>query len=379
MRRIPSFDTTSTLVARALGISRQQLHAAFRPATEADLLGVIDLRRTELASEIWWDDAAYLKWRYHFGDPTRGRGDCWVFANDTGIILGIVGTEETELETPIGACSGLILMDILVRKDFRGTALGPWMNMALQARYDCTMAFGSNRNSRSMVNDQFTFQQVLRTYALYLRSNLVLRRRIDIPLLTSSGAFLSNVGLEIWRIMHQPKGTSAIRIEYVTNLDKLGPAVDTWPRPRDEIGRRRSRDFLNWRVCDNPRSRFEISIAWRGETIVAYLITQNIPQLEGSALHLIDWRTSELDQDTALRALVASAVVQAKRAQCTLVAASVLHEGSASMLRKMGFIARGNRISFAYSSKAPHPLHDLQGPRWHLTTLDGDVDSNNAT
>jgi hypothetical protein len=379
MRRIPSLDTTSKLVARILGIDKQQLHAAFRPATAADLPGVIELRRNELESQIWWDDAAYLKWRYRFGDDTRGRGDCWAMIDDAGIILGIVGTEETELEGPTGVCSGLFLMDILVRNDLRGTALGPWMNMALQARYDCTMAFGSNRNSRSIVNDQFTSQEVLRTYALYLSSNSLLRRRMDIPLLTTLGASLGNVWLEIWRLIHRPKGLSAIRIEHVANLDNLGPAIDTWRTPSNEIGRKRSRDFLNWRVCENPRSRFEISIAWRDETIVAYLITQTIPQFEGTALYLIDWRNSELDQDTALQALIASAVLQAKRAQCTLVAASVLHKDSESMLRKMGFIARTNRMSFAYSSKAPHPLHDLSAPRWHVTTLDGDVDSNVAT
>jgi len=375
MRRIPDFTRTTALVARALGLTPAQLISGFRPAGPADLDGVLALRQQEQGKQIWWDDAAFLQWRYHFGDPAQGRGEFWVVATSEGILAG-VGTEEVELGGAPGECRGQFLMDILVRSDLRGSALGPWMNMALQERYACVMVFGSNRNSSSMVAQQFAQQRHLQTYSLHLRCKDLLDRRLGSRALASLCAPVGDLALWGWRLAHRPRGLHGLRVSTVTHLDELGQDFAGWSPVENEVGRVRSRTFLEWRALSNPRSRLTVSVAWRGNRPIGYLVSQPVLARSGSHwLQLLDWNTAPDEHDGAYTALLADALRRAMAANCNAVRTSVLHARSERLLQKLGFVLRPNdSIPFVYSCKPTHPLLALQSPQWHVTYLDGDVD-----
>jgi len=379
MRRIPDFTRTTALVARGLGLTPAQLVSAFRPAGSADLEGVLALRQQEQGKQIWWDDAAFLQWRYHFGSSTQGRGEFWVVATPDGVLAG-VGTEEAELGGAAGECRAQFLMDILVRSDLRGSALGPWMNMALHEHYECVMVFGSNSNSNSMVTQQFAQQHRLHTYSLRLRCKDVLERRLGNGTLASLCAPFGDLALLGWRLAHRARGPGELLVSTVTGLDELGPDFARWTPPEDEVGRVRSREFLDWRALSNPRSRFTVSVAWRGDRPVGYLVSQFVPAKSGSQwLQLLDWNTAPDEHESALAALLTDAVQQAAAANCSALRTSVLHIRSERVLRKLGFVLRPDDAApFVYSCKPSHPLHALKSPQWHITHLDGDVDQPSA-
>lgn len=379
MRRIPDFTRTTALVARALGLTPTELLESFRPAGAADLDGVLALRQQELARQTWWDDATYLQWRYHFGNPTQGRGEFWVLATSAGILAG-VGSEEVELGGASGPCRAQFLMDILVRGDLRGSALGPWMNMALHEKYECVMVFGSNRNSNSMVTQQFAQQRHLQTYTLHLRCKDVLERRLGRGVLASLSAPLGDLALLAWRLAHRPRGLHGLRVSTVTHLDEFGPDFAGWAPVENEVRRVRSRQFLDWRALSNPRCSFAVSVAWRGNRVIGYLVSQIVLTAAGNRyLHLQDWNTAPDEHESALAALLRDALRRAAAENCSAVRTSVLHARSEQTLRKLGFVLRPNdSIPFVYSCKPTHPLSALESPQWHVNHLDGDVDQSCA-
>src|SRR5688500_9300514 len=86
-----TFDALLPYVGRALGMSERDLQASFRPATVADLQSVLTLRRA-VNAEMWWDDEAFVGWRYFGRRDHEGIVPYWIFARD-GAVLGACGLE----------------------------------------------------------------------------------------------------------------------------------------------------------------------------------------------------------------------------------------------------------------------------------------------
>lgn len=372
MRRIPDFARTTSLVARALRLTPAQLRASFRPARQDDLERVIQLRRSEF-KDIDWDDHAYLSWRYRFGRTDRGRGECWMLERGTDL-LGIVGSEEIELDGVCGRCRAVLLMDILVHEDARGIALGPWMNMALMAQYECVAVLGSNAHSNGMVSTQFAEQRFLRNYTHYLRCDSVIRRRLDIPIVTQLIAHAGNLALRCWNTLHKYRRSPVI-VRELQGFDELESLLAQWRPTKGHVGRVRSRDFLDWRVSRNPRARYEITGAWHRGRPCGYLIAQVSTSSGRRELRLVDWLIAPGDDGSALRSLIARAIDRAAAEALDVVTACLLHDESEALLRKSGFILRPrDRIPFVYQCRSPHPLLRHTSAPWCLTRLDGDLD-----
>jgi len=370
MRRVPDFTQTTSLVSRALRMSPAQLQASFRPAQEHDLQRVVALRRAEF-KDIGWDDLAYLRWRYRFGNA--GRGDCWLLERDEDV-LGIIGTEEVSLNGACGPCCAVFLMDILVRKDVRGIAIGPWMNMALIAQYECVAVMGSNDNSNSMVTGLFADKCSLRSYTFYLKCERTLRRHFNVPLATSFMAGIGDLALRGWRFRHAHR-VQPTQIKCIAALDELEPYLSQWRHTDGDSGRVRSGEFLDWRVVRNPRDRYRITATWRSGRPAAYLIVKEVATPHsGRELRLVDWLGAPDDDGTALRSLIVSAIDWGAANACNIVTTSLLHRQSEAMLRDLGFILRPkDTVPFVHTCRAPHPLRN-HSTGWYLTPLDGDVD-----
>lgn len=370
MRRIPDFHKTTSLVARALGLSAEQLSASFRPAGERDLPRVSALRQAEFKRSSA-DDTAYLAWRYRFGRPDRGAGECWLLERGDEV-LAVLGTEDVLLQHAGGEYKVTFLMDILVREDLRGVAIGPWMNMALTQHHECVCAIGSNRNSSGMVMALFQHLRWLRTYTFYLRCDYIVDRHIKAPALRALVAGLGNTALRLWRAAHS-RNDRSWRIAEIQRLEELGTALRSWEPPPGEIRRVRDLRFLSWRAFQHPKRKYRILGAWRDSTLVAYLIVQDATVYGQRALRLMDWLCAP-DQEGALSCLISTAVRQAAAGGCSLITSSLLHERTEATLKRLGFSMRSaEAISFAYRCRESHPLSELE-PSWCVTPLDGDID-----
>jgi ribosomal protein S18 acetylase RimI-like enzyme len=370
-RRLPDLKTTTSIVSRALGLSPDALQAAFRPAQRADLAAVVEFRRSQLDSVPGAAD--YLAWRYHFGQPDNGRGDLWLLERG-GEILAILGTENVRLTGTCGPCTAIFLMDILVREDLRGIAIGPWMNMVLQARHDCVAVFGSNRNSNSIVTGMFAEQRQMHTYTFYLSCSRIVRRRFGTSFISGSVAGVIDVALKGW-LLARMRADRAIRVERTTDSRELEPALSQWTYREGEMGRERSPAFLEWRTLRNPRSRYDLFGAWRGEQPVGYVVTRHRQDDSGRDLDIVDWHHDARDAGVP-RALLVAAVERAAVDHYDAVSVSVSNPRDEALLQQLGFIRRPLDVKpFVYAAREPHPLAHCASASWRVTTLDGDVDS----
>jgi hypothetical protein len=370
-RRIPDLRTTTSIVSRALGLSPDALRAAFRPAQQADLAAVLEFRRSQFDSVPGAAD--YLAWRYHFGQPDNGRGDLWLLERGQEI-LAILGTEKVRLTGACGPCTAIFLMDILVREDLRGIAIGPWMNMVLRARHDCVAVFGSNRNSNSIVTGMFAEQRQMRTYTFYLSCSRIVRRRFDMPFISGVVAGVIDVALKGWRFA-RVRADRAIRVERITHPRELEPALSQWTYREGGMGRERSPAFLEWRTLRNPRSRYDLFGAWRGEQPVGYVVTRHRQDDSGRDLDIVDWHHDACDTGVP-RALFVAAVERATVEGYDAVSVSVSNPRDEALLQQLGFIRRPLDVKpFVYTAREPHPLARCASASWRVTTLDGDVDS----
>ena len=123
-----SYERTTALVARALGISAVSLEEAFLAAGPEHLAQVVELRKRALNTPVSWDDRRYLAWRYHFGSTTTGGGDCFIVVRGAQVV-GMVGTERIEFLCDAETIPAQSTMDIAVHPDHEGTGLGAWMAM----------------------------------------------------------------------------------------------------------------------------------------------------------------------------------------------------------------------------------------------------------
>ncbi|MEQ1517384.1 MAG: hypothetical protein ABL931_12945, partial [Usitatibacteraceae bacterium] len=154
MRHTPSFESTTKLVARALGIEAEKLLMGVRVATLSDLSAIVAFRLRHIREQIRWDDTAYLKWRYGLGRDDFGLGDLWVFELGDRL-LGIVGAEDMGCFHAGQHMTGTRTMDILIDESVRHTGLGIWLNQAMFRKGAFTLAVGANENSIGTVKRLF--------------------------------------------------------------------------------------------------------------------------------------------------------------------------------------------------------------------------------
>ena len=89
---IPSFERTSGLVARGLGITPAELLANFREAGPQDVAGILALRESVTGKPVW-DDAKYVSWRYGLNAQRRAYARYRILLHKGQVIAGI-GAEE---------------------------------------------------------------------------------------------------------------------------------------------------------------------------------------------------------------------------------------------------------------------------------------------
>lgn len=314
-------EKTSRLVARALGLSPQALEEAFRPATPADLPGVLALRHRVLGEALSWDDARYVRWRYLPEAGGRGLATCWVCVRGEEV-LGMIGTEALQVSAGEARREVHAAMDLMVQPDLADSGLGVWINQTVCARLGCVLAIGSNPNSRSVLARTFETLPDRRSYTHPLHfAHFMAKRLSPRPLawLASRAADLLMVGLRGWRLWTPGAGLSMAQLTHMDDAvaADIEALLRSAQRP-DRVEVARDVATLAHRLLANPRTRCEVWLVRHGARPVGMVATRRVPIEEGR--HAVQVLDAVLDatrgpaaQRAVLRTLLAGVCARAYR------------------------------------------------------------------
>ena len=368
--RLPEHEKLGRLVARSLGLDATALQVGLTIALLADLPDIIALRRTQLHGG--WDDNAYLRWRYRLGRSTGGFGDLWcVRAEDQ--LVAIIGVEALRAELDGQMLAGGQVMDLLVRPEAQETGLGIWLNQAMLARYDFTLAVGANQNSAGIVRRMFEPLPPRLTFTHPLDLAPFVRRRWPVVAGLPLAMRVANGGLTLWRLAlrrHRPRD---LTLESTTQLD---PALAV-PATRDPASVRLQHDsaYLQQRLLNNPRRQLVMREARRNGAVVGLIAWSMEADDRGrSELHVIDWHH---DNDATLLGLLNDAVREAAARRCSCVRLTLQDSASQRVAARAGFLpSRDDEGRLCgVQSRDPALAMRLTKARWGLTDASDDSDA----
>jgi hypothetical protein len=334
----PSLAQTTRLVARALGLSAEDLVASFRPAVWADLPAILALRIRVIGDDILWDDQAYMAWRYRLGRSEAGGGECWVLMRD-GELLGMVGTQDMLLHGGGQSCPALSLMDILIKPELESVGLGVWLNLFIQEQTSATLAIGANANSIGMVSRLFDALPNRRSYVHPVKFGHFLRKRLAVPGLPKLIAPGLEAMMRLGRaLLLAPWWPSAIQVKPLSRLDDALHDLNAQLRNDPVVHAERPPAQLNWRLFDTPRGATQVWGAWSKGRLVGYTATQLTPLGDGrQALTVLDLAVPLPSGRLALRALLWRMLEEAWRQQAEYVSITSYRHDVERELRRAGF------------------------------------------
>lgn len=368
--RLPEHEKLGRLVARSLGLDASALQVGLNPALLADLPEVIALRQEHL--RVGWDDNAYLRWRYRLGRASGGFGDLWCL-RAKGQLLAIIGVENLNAEHEGQAFAGGQVMDLLVRPETQESGLGIWLNQAMLARHDFTLAVGANQNSAGIVRRMFEPLPSRLTYTHPLDLAPFVRRRWPVLAGLPLAMGVANGGLALRRLAlrrHRPRG---LTMENTTQLD---PALNV-PANRDpaSVHLRRNSAYLQQRLLGNPRRPLVMRVARREGTVVGLIAWAMEADDKGRPeLHVIDWHH---DTEATLIGLLHEAVREAAARRCSCVRLTLQDSASQRVAARAGFLpSRDDEGRLCgVQSRDPALATRLSKARWGLTDASDDSDA----
>jgi GNAT superfamily N-acetyltransferase len=377
MAGVPSYEKTTALVARALGWSPHTLAESFRPATRADLPGLLRLRASAIGADLIWNDEAYLRWRYRFSPDDAGRGDCWVSTRE-GEVIGALGTEDIVLRHGETSTKALSMMDIMVRPDFDGLGLGPWMAMDLCRRTDAAIAIGSNPHSRAIVSKVLTRMRDRRCYDYVVRFHQRFYRSLGSHIASAALAMAAEQTMRTWRALTIPWSNGTLELRPIERFDRTLDELCTRAHNPREISIARTREFLNWRLFDNPRASYQVWGAFENDVLEAYMAVRTGPLANDQReLILEDWLNVPDEEGTfAFRVLLGTAIEFARDTGCAHVSVITSHEASERVLRRIGFREIHNEwetLSACTTKPELNAAFESHAP-WHVTGVNTDRD-----
>jgi hypothetical protein len=251
------------------------------------------------------------------------------------------------------------------------------MAMALTRSVPCTVAIGSNENSRAIVTRVLSRLPDRRAYSYYT----VLERRLKLRLGSRWAAatvdLLAQTAMRSWRAFSLPAGANQITVRRLDRFDSSIESLIRRAHDRAEISIDRSQAFLNWRLFDNPRASYIVCAAYRADLLVGYVAVRIVPIDGGQDLVMEDWLVDPKNEgQIAFRVLLGAVIDIAQKEQCENVVAIACHAPSERILRRVGFRSRHNpwetlsahtsdpRLSEAIAAQVP----------WHVSGANTDRD-----
>ncbi len=372
MGKLPTYEALTRIAARCIGLSPEGLRQALQPATLAEFDAVVDFRRRFLHVAISWNDADYLRWRYGFGRAGCGIAELWRLRRGDEI-LAVLGVEPVRCELDGRIYDGARGMDLLVRHDLRETGVGVWLNQTMLEQHEYGLAMGANESSAGIVQRMYRplSPRLTYTYPLDLRP-FIHRRWPGAPLLTSAAATVANMGLSVWRRRPRRPLAAGIRITAATRFFEHD--IPTQAALAGQVRVVRTADYLNRRLVDNPRCRYEVRLAADDRGAVGYLVWAQQPDADGCLeMSVSDW---QCDRPQTLAALLQSAVHTAAQLGCSCIRVVVQDEASRKEALSIGFMpSRGDRGKLAgVQSRDADIVERLSRAEWALTDATNDID-----
>lgn len=372
-----SFDRLIPYVGQALGLADEKLLAAFRPAIAADLPDILRLRRA-VTPDMWWDDEAFVRWRYLRRMATDGTVPYWIF-KDGGAVRGACGLEPVTLVVDGRPVSAVRTLDIMVHPEIDGWGLGAFMNLMLFRHFPITIVTGCNDSSRHLISRMFQHTADLAFWKTVMASRPLIERLYNGPLsrTVSGGVDLVLAAARWSRNIKLPAGV------HIREIVKFDDGVTDLCLRCERPGRvlvRRDADYLNWRFFENPRCQYRAWGAFTGNGLDGYVITRlnlarSNPRREGD---IVDWlATGDTDKSrVALPALIRHSVKSLIIDGAGMVTCAAHGADVGPALEANGFRLRdGQQIPF-FVKAGSADLHQrlASEPGWFLTRADLDVE-----
>lgn len=375
-RRTLPYERVTSILGRALGMRAEEVLAAFVPAGAEHLAQVVELRQRVLGS-VAWNDSAYLAWRYRFGSPARGRGDCWVFVRD-GVVRGMLGTEEVELRCGERRTTAWTLMDIAIEPALSDSGLGLWMLMTLMRHTPCAITIGSNPNSFGLVSRFFHRLPDRRSWVHPVDLRAFLARRVRPAALSVPIAFGANLVLAAFRAAALGPALLNVKLRAVERFDaSVVPLFERARRP-DEMWFVPSVEFLNWRLFESPRTRYHVWSAHVGGALAGYLAAYVETSGSGPPRVVVaDWLCDPRHERSALRALLHPAFRLARDSGASVLQITAYNKRAEAPLPLLGFRLRpGQYETFSVGANDEALLEWLTVPRdWQVSEANTDRDN----
>jgi hypothetical protein len=373
-----SFERLIPYVSQSFGLSQDELVRSYRPAMESELPNILAFRRL-VNDGMWWDDRAFVEWRYFSRKTSTGESPYWIFVWN-GEVVGACGLEPVSLVVDGVPLEATRTLDIMVRPDLDGRGLGAFMNLVLFRHFPITMVTGSNAKSHQMLMRMFHHVTDLKFWKFVIHARSVVENRVSLgpftPLMTSS----INLILAVTRLRHRVAPPEGCSIREIDTFDSRVVELSKMCELPGRVLVRRSDDYLNWRFVHNPRCRYRILGAFRGTRLEAYVVTRlNVarpnPRREAE---IVDWLAAPVTDagSTVLPALIQAGTDGLQRDGAELVSCAAVSRDLAPLMEAVGFRFRpGERLPF-FVRAADASLQERlsSADSWFLTRGDVDVE-----
>ena len=326
---------------------------------------------------MWWDDAAFVRWRYFSRAIDVDDAHYWVFVRN-GEMLGGCGIEPVELVIDGECVAAVRALDIMVRPDLDGLGLGAFMNLMLFRRFPIVLVTGSNARSHQLLCRMFQHTLNLQVWKTVIKSAALFDKRRRFRPLAATVSPGVDLMLRIARAFRQTRPPTGTAIRELTEFD--GRVTDL-SRRCEVDGRvlvRRCAEYLNWRFFQNPRCPYRVFGAFSDDRLDGYLVTRfnrarTNPRREGE---VVDWLVPRDLEHAVLGALLHTGVGALAADGARLIGCSVFDAGIHAVLRANGFFVRPDeRLPFFVKAADPVVQHRLSSTAgWFVTLGDFDVE-----
>jgi hypothetical protein len=367
------YDDLVPYVGRTLGLTEPELEEAFRPAREADVPGILALRRA-VSRDVWWNDEAFIRWRYFARPTATGEASYWVFVRE-GRALGACGVEPVTLVVDGTAMSAVRTLDIMVSPELDGRGLGAYMNLVLFRHFPIVLVTGSNDRSHALLTRMFQHVTDLQVWKSPVRARFSVGARRPAGPLGAAVCLPIDLCLAAGRALRRARLPSGGDLQPIERFDDSATELSRRCEVADRVVVRRDRDYLNWRFIENPRCRYRVTGVYGSGRLEGYVVTRlNLERPNPRRMgEIVDWLAAPDVSATVMPGLMQAGVEALARdgAGIVTVAAST---GAAAAFP--GFRFRpGERIPFFVRAADPD-LHARlnREDRWFVTRGDLDVE-----
>jgi hypothetical protein len=356
-------------------MSDDALARACRPACESEIPHILALRRS-VNTTMWWDDDAYVRWRYFARTAEAGEIPYWVFVRGNEM-LAACGLEPVTLVVDGSAMPAVRTLDIMVRPDLDGLGLGAFLNLALFKRFPVALVTGSNQKSHALLMRMFQHTTDLRFWKAPLRARALIGGKAGIGTAAAIVAAPVDLLLSIERSIARVPPPVGVAIETMAEFDSRVTDLSRRCERRGRVMVRRSDEYLNWRFVRNPRCGYRLCGAFANGRLEAYVVTRfnrarPNPRLEAE---VVDWLAAPDAAPPVLQALFQACVDELRQAGAGIVTCAAATADASAMLATGFRFRRAERIPFFVKAADSALQARLSaGGDWFLTRGDYDVE-----